>query len=172
MGDSIVIGIDMNKDVRDCTLSTVFQENDLRNAILTSHPSKSPPATFSRNRSHTPIDTIWVTSNLNITRAGFMPFDGGFPSAPSDSHRMLWIEVKNYSFLGKHIPTTTSPLAANRVKSNDPISVRRYQRLLRNQYMKHKIFKKTKELAQEQENLSNLDSYERRTCHLPDIVPR
>jgi hypothetical protein len=77
MGDNIVIGIDMNEDVRDCTLSKLFQENNLRNAILTSHPSKSPPATFNRNCSCTPIDAIWVTPNLDITRAGFMPFDGG-----------------------------------------------------------------------------------------------
>jgi hypothetical protein len=78
-----------------------------------------------------------------------MPFYGGIPSAPSDGHRMLWIEVNNFSFLGKHIPTTTSPLTASRVKLNDPRSVRRYQRLLRNQYMKQKHFRTTKKLAQE-----------------------
>jgi hypothetical protein len=134
----------MNEDVRDCNLSKVFQENELQNAILTSHPSESPPATFNRNHSRTPIDAIWVTPNLDITRAGFMPFDGGSQLAPSDGHRMLWIEVDNYSFLGKHIPITTSPLTASRVKSNNPRSVRRYQRLLRNQYMKKKHFKTTK----------------------------
>jgi hypothetical protein len=75
-------------------------------------------------------------------------------SAPSDGHRILWIEINNYSFLGKHIPTTTSPLAASRVKSNNPRSVRGYQRLLRNQYMKHKIFKTTKKLAQELKTFS------------------
>jgi hypothetical protein len=78
-----------------------------------------------------------------------MPFDGGSPSEPLDGHRMLWVEVDNYSFLGKHIPTTTSALTASRVKSNDPRSVRRYQRLLRNQYMKQKKIKTTKKLAQE-----------------------
>jgi CHASE3 domain sensor protein len=62
---------------------------------------------------------------------------------------MLWVEVDNYSFLGKHIPTPTSALTASRFKSNDPRSVRRYQRLLCNQYMKHKIFKTTKKLAKE-----------------------
>jgi hypothetical protein len=29
MGDNIIIGIDMNKDVRTCILSKVFKENDL-----------------------------------------------------------------------------------------------------------------------------------------------
>ena len=151
MGDNIIIGIDMNEDVRDCNLSKVLQENDFRNAILTAHPSESPPATFNRNRSRIPIDAIWVTPNLDITRAGFMPFDGGSPSAPSDGHRMLWIEVDNYSFLGKHIPTRTSPLAASRVKSNDPRSVRRYHRILRNQYRKKHIFTTTKKLNKEKE---------------------
>jgi hypothetical protein len=51
--------------------------------------------------------------------------------------------------LGKHIPTTTSALTASRVKSNNPRSIRRYQWLLRNQYMKYKFFKTTKKLAQE-----------------------
>jgi hypothetical protein len=151
MGDNIIVGIDMNEDVRDCNLSKAFQENEFRNAILTSHPSESPPATFNQNRSRTLIDAIWVTPNLDITRAGLMPFDGGSPSAPSDGHRMLWVEVDNYSFLGKHIPTTTSTLTASRVKSNDPRSVRHYQRLLRNEYMKQKKFKTTKKLAQELE---------------------
>ena len=80
-----------------------------------------------------------------------MPFDGESPSEPSDGHRMLWIEVDNYSFLGKHIPTTTPPLAVSRVKSNDPRSVRRYQRLVRKQYLQKKIFTLIKTLKHEQE---------------------
>jgi hypothetical protein len=110
-----------------------------------------PPATFNQNQSRIPIDAIWVSPNLDINRAGFMPFDGGPPSAPSDGHRMLWIEVGNYSFLGKHISTTTPPLAASRVKSNDPQSVRRYHRLLRKQYKSEKVFKTYKKLKEEQE---------------------
>jgi hypothetical protein len=80
-----------------------------------------------------------------------MSFDGGPTSAPSDGHRMLWIEVDNYSFLGNHIPTTTTPLAASRVKYNDPRSVRRYHCLLRKQYRSEKVFKTYKKLKEEQE---------------------
>jgi hypothetical protein len=64
---------------------------------------------------------------------------------------MLWIEVDNYSFLGKHIPTRTPPLAASRVKSNDPRSVRQYHRLLRKQYRSEMVFKTYKKLKEEQE---------------------
>jgi hypothetical protein len=64
---------------------------------------------------------------------------------------MLWIEIDNYSFLGKHIPTKTPPLAASRVKSNDPRSVRRYHRLLRKQYKSKTVFKTYKKLKKEQE---------------------
>ena len=149
MGDNLIIGIDMNADVRTCTLSKILQANQLQNAILTSHPSQSPPATYDKNTSRTPIDAIWVTPNIDITRAGFTPFEGGSPSAPSDGHRMLWIEVDNFSFLGKHIPTSTPSLTASRVKSNDPRSVKRYQRLLRKQYGKEKIFSTTKNLIQD-----------------------
>jgi hypothetical protein len=110
-----------------------------------------PPATFNQNQARIPIDAIWVSPNLDINRAGFTPFDGGPPSAPSDSHRMIWIEDDNYSFLGKHIPTGTPPLAASRVKSNDPQSVRRYHRLLRKHYKSKKVFKTYKKLKEEQE---------------------
>jgi hypothetical protein len=151
MGDNIIIGIDMNEDVRTCILSKVFKENDLQDVILTSHPSQSPPATFNQNQSRIPIDSIWVSPDLDINRARFMPFDGGPLPAPSDGHRMLWIEVDNYSFLGKHIPATTPPLAASRVKSNDPRSVRRYHRLLRKQYKSEKVIKTYKKLKEEQE---------------------
>ena len=149
MGDNLIIGIDMNADVRTCTLSIILQANQLRNAILTSHPLQSPPATYDKNTSRTPIDAIWVTPNIDITRAGFTPFEGGSPSAPSDGHRMLWFEVDNFSFLGKHIPTSTPSLTASRVKSNDPRSVKRYQRLLRKQYGKEKIFSTTKNLIRD-----------------------
>jgi hypothetical protein len=128
MGDNIIIGIYMNEDVRTCILSKVSKENnlDLRDSILTSHPSQPPPSNIlNQNQSRIPINAIWVSPNLDINRAGFMPFDRGPPLAPSDGHRMLWIEVDNYSFLGRHIPTTTPPLAASRVKSNDPRSIRR-----------------------------------------------
>jgi hypothetical protein len=42
-------------------------------------------------------------------------------------------------------------LAASRVKSNDPRSVRRYHRLLRKQYRSKKVFKSYKKLKEEQE---------------------
>ena len=149
-GDNIIIGIDMNADVRKNNLTTQLQQLHLRDAILTAHPTKSPPATFNRNRSRIPIDSMWVSPNLEITRAGYMPFDGGLPAAPSDGHRMLWLEVDNFSFLGKHIPTSTPPLAVSRVKSHDPRSRRRYQRLVRKAYKKHRVFKITENLAKAQ----------------------
>jgi hypothetical protein len=110
-----------------------------------------PPATFNQNQSRIPIDVIWVSPNLDINRAGFSPFDGGPLSAPSDGHIMLWIEVDNYSSLGKHIPTITPPLAASRVKSNDPRSVRRYHCLPHKQYKSEKVFKTYMKLKKEQE---------------------
>ena len=42
-GDNIIIGINMNDDVRKNNLTKQFLANDLRDAILTTHPSKSPP---------------------------------------------------------------------------------------------------------------------------------
>ena len=58
--DNIVIGIDMNTDVRTSKLAKIFQSLDLRDGIISTHPSKSPPATFNQNGSRIPIDAIWA----------------------------------------------------------------------------------------------------------------
>ena len=48
-GDSIVLGVDDNYDVRTSDLSQKLTELGLRDAILTLHAPASPPATYNRN---------------------------------------------------------------------------------------------------------------------------
>ena len=50
-GDNVVLGIDMNKDVRTGKLAKQLKELGLIDLILSTHPSESPPATFNRNTS-------------------------------------------------------------------------------------------------------------------------
>ena len=57
-GDNIVLGVDMNEDARNGALATQLKDLNMRNLILTTHASASPPATHNRNQNRTPIDAI------------------------------------------------------------------------------------------------------------------
>ena len=118
-GDSVVLGIDQNSDTRNSPLSTLSTGLGLSEAILTLHRPASPPVTHNQNLSRTPIDVIWVSPAVRISRAGYSPFDGAH-SMRSD-HRMLWVEIDNSSILGKHLPAPARA-QSSKVKSNDPRS--------------------------------------------------
>ena len=107
MGDNVILGIDMNDDVRTSPLSYSLRQSGMKEAILSFHSSHSPPATQHRNNSRVPIDAIWISEGVQINRAGYAPFADDGPSAPSD-HRMLWIEVENISIFGKDLPAKKS----------------------------------------------------------------
>ena len=76
LGDSVILGLNHNEDVRTGILAGKLRELGLIDAILDMHASLSPPATFARNTSCTPIDYIWVSANVMALRSGYCPFDG------------------------------------------------------------------------------------------------
>ena len=82
----------MNEDARYGTLAKQLKDLHMRDLVLTTHATASPPATHDRNQSRIPIDAIWGTSGVEVERAGYCPFNQEAPSAASD-HRMLWVEV-------------------------------------------------------------------------------
>ena len=133
MGDSIVLGIDVNGDVRPSfhdrrsgEFVSALVTMGLRDAVLSIHPFLPPPATQNRNLNRVPIDAIWVSRNVVVNRAGFSPFGGDLTCA--SDHRMLWVELDNSSTLGKFLPCPRKKIMASKVKSNDPRSRRRYHR--------------------------------------------
>ena len=70
-GDNVILGVDMNEDVQTGKLAKRLKEFGLIEFILSIHPSQSPPATFNRNNSRTPVDAIWGNSSLEIISAGY-----------------------------------------------------------------------------------------------------
>ena len=130
-GDNVILGIDMNEDVRTGKLGKGLKELGLIELILSTHPSLSNPATFNRNNSRTPVDAIWGNSSLEVISAGYGPFDGGYPSALSDGYRFLWIMVSNHSLLGKHVPITNPTIRTERLKPDDPRSRKIFTRWVR-----------------------------------------
>ena len=95
IGDAIIIGIDMNEDVRTIRLARRLKELGLWELTLITHANASPPTTFIRNTNRTPIDGLFGTETVEVFRAGYTPFDSVSPAAPSDGHKLLYAEVCN-----------------------------------------------------------------------------
>ena len=106
LGDSVILGLDHNEDVRTGILAGKLQELGLTDAILDMHSSLSLPATFAQNTSHTPIDSIWVSADVMALRSGYCPFDDNV--GMKSDHGLLLIEVCNNSILGKRLPAAVS----------------------------------------------------------------
>ena len=117
LGDSIVLGVGNNSGIRTSALAKGLEDLGLRDAILCMHAPASPPATQNTKANRVPIDDMWVTPSVEVTRAGYCPFDGA--STMASDHRMMWVELDNSSILGKHLPSSHKS-KASKVKSTDP----------------------------------------------------
>ena len=135
-GDSVILGLDHNEDVRTGSLGVKFKTMGMIDSILTLHSSLSPPATFNRNKSRTPIDAIWTSPNISVLRGGYCAF-GGQVGMRSD-HRQLWIEVDNSSIFAKHLPSSFST-PKSRLRSEDPRSRKKYIKLTHQAYSEYRI---------------------------------
>ena len=119
-GDIIILGIDMNEDVRTGKLALRLKELGLKDLILGTHPNSSLPATFHWNNTRTPIDTFYGTSTVEVFRAGYLLFDAESPAALSDGHCLGWIELYNRSILSKEIPHSSSLIKSSEILAKDP----------------------------------------------------
>ena len=99
----------MNEDVRTGTFAQQLLSFGLRDLVLSTHSFQSPPMTFNRNETRTPVDAIWGSCAIDVLQAGYGPFDAPSPSALCDGHCFLWVEICNQSLLGKHLPTQVPP---------------------------------------------------------------
>ena len=127
--DNIVIGIDINKDVRTSSLAKKNHRYiGLNNAVLSTYYFASPPATHNQNHICEVIEETFTSLNVEVIRAGFLSFDSNYPYAPSDRHRLIWAELDNFSILDKPIPVCNQPIEANRVESRDARSMKQYHK--------------------------------------------
>ena len=133
-GDNIILGIDMNGDVRKGELAMQLRRLDMQDLILHQHKSMSPPSTYNQNQNRTPIDALWGSLLLDVERLGYRPFDQELPSAPSDGHRMIWVEVNNLSSLGKDVPHSSKASNATQLKSRNPLIRNRYNKMVKKEY--------------------------------------
>ena len=140
IGDSIVLGIDMNEDVGTGKLARQFKNMDLKNAVFSLHSESILPATYSKSIARKPIDAIWVSSNLEVERAGYLPFKSKSPAAPSNGHQMLWAEINNHGLFGKDIPFSLPAFKGTKLNSKHPHLRRKYNANLKALYSEQKVF--------------------------------
>ena len=87
-----------------------------------------------------------------------MPFDSNPPAAPSDGYHMLWIEIDNYSILGKYVPFSNQPITTDIVKSRDPRSRKRYQKLVKQEFCTKILFHMKTNLQKQAYNFTTVTS--------------
>jgi hypothetical protein len=76
-GKVVIIGIDVNQNISDPVLCECFCRVGLTEAISCHHYLSHPPATYNWNYSETPIDGIWVSSQVEVLVCGYGAFDLG-----------------------------------------------------------------------------------------------
>ena len=121
-GDHIVLGMDANEDVRGGEVDLFMKQVSMREVILELHRDSSPPATYNRNNRRQPIDGLWATPGITISRGGYLAFGEGIPS----DHRGLWFDVE-FSVAFGHCPPTLAPPQPKRLKVKDPRVVEKYR---------------------------------------------
>ena len=85
LGDHLILSMDANEDVRHGPVDTLLATVGLREVILDLHHDQSPPETHNRNQQREPIDGLWATSGITISKGGYLAFGEGCPS----DHRFL-----------------------------------------------------------------------------------
>jgi hypothetical protein len=136
-GDHLVIGMDVNEDVRTGPISKALAELGLREAILDAHSEQSPPATHNRNQNRQPIDGIWISACIQIAFGGYSAFGDACPS----DHRALWINISHSVMFGQRPDQLSLPKARN-LKTSDPRLIERYNDLVKQAMFRSGFYKR------------------------------
>jgi hypothetical protein len=138
-GDQIILGMDVNEDIHSQNMQEWTSSLGLIDALNHSHPHSPRVATCNKNSNNTPIDGIWITPGLTISKAGMTGFGELYPDS---DHRLLWIDVDNESLFGFRTP----PPAKRPTESlpiRDPKAMSKYNRYVKAQSTFHAIPEKT-----------------------------
>ena len=120
-GDQIILGLDMNEDVRQGPTSKMLNQLGLKEAILDSHPSTIPPETCYKNTKGVPIDGIFATPGIVPSQGGYLPYN----TIMQSDHRGLWVDIPFTSALGFNPPNLHKKPPAS-VNIQDPRNVKAF----------------------------------------------
>jgi hypothetical protein len=79
-GDHVILGMDANEDVCGGEADLFFKKVCMCEVILKLHSESSPPETYKQNNKRQPIDGLWATPGITISRGGYLAFGKGCPS--------------------------------------------------------------------------------------------
>jgi hypothetical protein len=125
-GESLIVMVDLNDDVKRGKTSMALKRMGLREIISDSHPNLE--ATF--HRGSLSIDGIFVSSELQPVRCGYV-------HSTSD-HVCLWADFDEEALFGT---SSTGPIAKSmrRLQCSDPRTVDRYTSYMYEEIVKRKI---------------------------------
>jgi hypothetical protein len=92
-------------DIKNSVITQHLSNLNLREAILSKYGTNGP-SMIRGNTSRTPIDGIWVSSELQILQGGYLPFDGLINNT---DHRCLWIDISYHQAFGHNMPPIVKP---------------------------------------------------------------
>jgi hypothetical protein len=137
--------MDANDDVRNGSVSKLLKEVGMMEGVIAHHKTANVPATCSKNRSRMPIDTMRISTGVEILQCGFLPFHNylGFNS----DQQLVWVEIDNTPIFG-HYPQQMWMAPSKRVGSNDPRWWDRYLERVTQQCEEENIFVQCEALRQ------------------------
>ena len=98
--EHIILGVDLNEDVRTGPTSRMLRELGLKDAITDLHHPSVPPETNYKNVQGRPIDAIFVSRMIEPAEGGYLPYMHFMDS----DHRALWIDIPYTSILDHNFP--------------------------------------------------------------------
>ena len=122
-GDHIIVGGDVNESIFHQSITDIFQEHGMVNAVFDRHSRQGAPTTYYRCNSNRIVDGMWVTPGITVHRSGYLePKD--FPG----NHSLVWMDISYDDALGHNPPTPVSP-AARRLKLGYSKTVDKYLKI-------------------------------------------
>lgn len=114
---------DINACIITDPISQTLTNIGLSEAVISSHSLE--PITFStylRSDQHYIIDSIWTSPSLTICNSGYSAFEGW-------DHCLVWLDLDTTTTFGTASPI--QPFPSRRLKTQDPPSVKKYLRHLK-----------------------------------------
>jgi hypothetical protein len=142
-GDRIVVLLDGNMDMRNNPITNTFLRLQLEEKILLHHGMQRPE-TYKRNKNNSPIDGIWASKEIRITRGGYFDYGQLIPSA---DHRCVWMDISFQEAFGHNMPPVPRP-KTRRLHCRDPRIVLNYTREYEKLATKHILLLWVKKLDQ------------------------
>jgi len=131
-GDTVIILGDINEDIQEERISTMFQHLGLSEVIITQHGTHRPNT---HNHRQNPVDRIFLPNWLiQEVQSGYLAFREGIPS----DHWAVWVDLP-LAALGWFTTTESVPPRTRRLKCNNPCIIHRYNEALQEQLLVHQL---------------------------------